>query len=185
MGFSYATYENDDDSDYTITMTSFELVAAYFIDKSLAAGLNLGMDVAKMEMGSITSETNTMSYGLFGKYILDIAPGQQWVSIEANIGMSVDSDDDWDEDVSMFVIDLACIYYPMSNVGVGLSFKSESGEDKNPDPAEDVGGTTFGVLATYDYETMIGVKVSYESYSPANDDDESSSTLGLEAMYRF
>ena len=185
MDLTYASYENDDDSDFTGTMTSFNLLAAYFIDDPLAVGLDVGMEIAEMEMGSITSETNTMSYSVFGKYVIDIVPGQQWVSVEASIGMSMDSNDDWDEDVSSFVIDLTCIYYPMNNIGVGLSLSSESGEDENYDPAEDVGGTTFGVLATYDHETLFGVQVSYESFSPANDDEDSSSTIGLEAMYRF
>ena len=185
MGFSYATYENDDDSDFTGSMTSFEILGAYFIDNALAAGLNIGMDTAKMEMGSITSETTTMFYGVFGKYVLDIVPDQQWISIEATIGMSIASDDDLDEDISMFVIDLTCIYYPVKYIGVGVSLKNESGEDENYDPAEDVGGLTFGVLATYDYETMLGIQASYESFSPANDDEDSSSTLALELTYRF
>ncbi|MBA3847860.1 MAG: hypothetical protein H0X45_14625 [Planctomycetes bacterium] len=167
----------DDDVDLELEPLSWTVNIGYWVLPNALVGVRYTMDEVETTIGAGSSESETSTIELFGKWVHQFA-NDQAVNVEASAGQQ--TDDDGTEDDDSWVGNLVADWYPVARYGIGLMVGGLQGDN---DAAE---GFTYGVRASGWFTDNVGLRAGVSQFSVDDSDlGEDDTSWYIELAGRF
>jgi hypothetical protein len=174
--FSYSS-ESADLSALGITGTAdtsdLEFGVGAFVMPNLLVSLTYGSGDTEMTApGFGTMEMDQRAIGFAAKWVQELGTNGSAVNVEFGYsGITVESPGDPDEEGS--VIEIGADYYINQLVGIGVGIELLSGDEADDD------ATTFGVRASYNAGSKLGVRLAWEKTTYEDDSEDKELTISV------
>ncbi len=173
----YTTMKVDFDAPYGETKNNgYSLRVGNYATNTLLAGVEYNYSKSESSFTGPTYSTKSTGYGLFAKYVHELAHGKE-LSFEASLGTS--KLDDGTETLSNTDLALSVDYYLNRSLSVGVGIVNSSGKDDNDE------GRTYSANVRYFITPRFSVQATYDRFLNANADLTNYRTFGATLAARF